>query len=281
MPELPEVETTRQGVLPHSLHQQIQTVLVRNPKLRWPVDIRFTKALLGQQIQAIRRRGKYLIFDCEYLSFIIHLGMSGRLCVVPATKIAAKHDHIDIIFSNGKALRFTDPRRFGCFIVTENPDAHKLIKKLGVEPLTRNFHAHYLWQQCQRRQVGIKQLIMNSEIVVGVGNIYANEALFQSGLHPLAVCDTLSLSQCLRLVHYIKQILRQAIKQGGTTLKDFTQSDGKPGYFQQFLYVYGRKGELCYECQSPLQEIRVSQRSTIICKTCQPLGLEPSIKDNY
>jgi len=198
--------------------------------------------------------------------------MSGTLSVVPVGTAYKKHDHVEIIFENNRCLRLNDPRRFGCFIVTELPFQHKLLTKLGVEPLSRFFYANYLFELAQKRQVNIKQFIMNSEIVVGVGNIYANEALFLSGLHPLTPCNQLDKKQCLDLIRNIKSVLRAAIKQGGTTLKDFTNAEGKPGYFQQTLNVYGRKDLPCVECGTLLREIRVNGRSTVFCECCQQLA---------
>lgn len=272
MPELPEVETTKNGVAPALIHQTITNILINNPNLRWPIDIKLSQKLIGQSVLSIIRRGKYLVFDCGFLSFIIHLGMSGSLRLVPTGTIYKKHDHVDICFDNNISLRLNDPRRFGCFIVTDLPFEHKLLAKLGVEPLSPGFHANYLFERSQKRTVNIKQFIMNSEVVVGVGNIYANEALFLSHIHPLTSCNSLDKYQCLTLLRNIKSVLRAAIKQGGTTLKDFTNAEGKPGYFQQTLLVYGRKNLPCVECGTLLREVRINGRSTIFCEYCQVMS---------
>lgn len=272
MPELPEVETTKRGVTPALENKKITNVLINNPNLRWPIDTKLSQKLIGQSVLSVTRRGKYLIFDCGFLSFIVHLGMSGSLRLTPKGATYKKHDHVEVCFDNNICLRLNDPRRFGCFIVTDLPLEHKLLAKLGVEPLSPSFYANYLFERCQKRTVNIKQLIMNSEVVVGVGNIYANEALFLSGIHPLTSCNQLNKVQCLALIRNIKSVLRAAIKQGGTTLKDFTNAQGKPGYFQQTLLVYGRKDLPCVECGTLLREVRINGRSTIFCEYCQPMS---------
>ncbi|MAZ38736.1 MAG: DNA-formamidopyrimidine glycosylase [Legionellales bacterium] len=273
MPELPEVETTKRGIAAYAKNTLIQQVIVHNPRLRWPVDLTRTKQLAGQIIHSVQRRGKYLLFFCDYLHFIIHLGMSGSLRMTQHDEHIKKHDHIQLVLDNQQTITFNDPRRFGCFIVTPEPLNHKLITKLGVEPLSADFHANYLYKRLQNKKINIKQCIMNSQWLVGVGNIYANEALFLSGIHPLRPANSLSHSECLLLVQQIKQILRTAIRHGGTTLKDFINAQGKPGYFQQTLNVYGRANKPCHHCGNLLHETRINSRSTVFCSVCQHLNI--------
>lgn len=270
MPELPEVETTRSGIAPHLMQQIINKIIIRNNKLRWPITAGLQKHMTGQAINEVARRGKYLLLHCDNGSLIIHLGMSGSLRVLPKNNNAKKHDHVDIILENDVCLRFTDPRRFGCMLWTQkNPLLHSLLKDLGPEPLSKTFTHDYLFKQSRTRNVPIKTFIMDGKIVVGVGNIYANEALFQAGIHPQSAAKNISVEQCKKLVTAIKQILKAAIKQGGTTLRDFTASDGKPGYFKQQLQVYGRGGLSCVKCKTILEEIRLGQRATVFCPRCQ------------
>ncbi len=269
MPELPEVETTRLGIKPALDGQSIQKIIIREPRLRWPVpDILST--LRNTKIESITRRAKYILLKTEKGTIILHLGMSGRLCVVePGTK-TEKHDHVDIILSNGKLLRYTDPRRFGSILWTdEDPALHSLLATLGPEPLSNSFNAKYLYLALKRRNIEIKKMLMDQKIVVGVGNIYANEALFISGILPHRSSRTLTLSECATLVSTTKTILKKAIKLGGTTLKDFFSGEGKPGYFKQKLKVYGREGEPCIECQQTLLGILIGQRATVYCSSCQ------------
>jgi len=270
MPELPEVETTKQGIEPFITNNAIiNDLIVRHSQLRWQVDESLCQDLIGQKIHKLTRRGKYLIFECDYLHFIVHLGMSGSLRITTAAIKPKKHDHIEIILNNDHHITFNDPRRFGCFIVTDLPFAHKLLTKLGPEPLSPHLHAKYLYEKSRHRNITIKQFIMNNEIVVGVGNIYANEVLFLSGIHPLRKTQSISLADSLLLVQNIKKVLRAAIKQGGTTLKDFINAEGKPGYFQQTLRVYGRANTPCFQCGALLTEIRISGRSSVFCEVCQ------------
>jgi formamidopyrimidine-DNA glycosylase len=271
MPELPEVETTRRGIEPHLKAQTIAAVKIRQAKLRWPIPAALVKKLPQQTIHTITRRGKYLLIQTAIGTLIIHLGMSGSLRILTDNKTPpTKHDHFDIVLSNQACLRFNDPRRFGCILWTEaDPLLHKLLKNLGPEPLTPKFNADYLYQYSRQRKVSIKLFIMNAAIVVGVGNIYANEALFLAGIAPERIAATLTVKQCELLITKIKFILAKAIKQGGTTLKNFSNSDGKPGYFKQHLNVYGRGGLPCIKCKTTLQEIRLGQRSTVFCSKCQ------------
>lgn len=269
MPELPEVEVTRQGISPYLVEQQVSGLVVRNPSLRWPVpDI--AQQIVGQTIRDVRRRAKYLLIDTDAGTTIVHLGMSGSLRVLPRNTPVEKHDHIDLELANGRILRFNDPRRFGAWLWCELPEtAHPLLSKLGPEPLEKSFNASYLTQALSNKKKAIKLCLMDNHIVVGVGNIYANEALFSSGIHPQTAANTLDKDRLTVLVTEIKQVLAQAIKQGGTTLKDFTNADGKPGYFAQKLDVYGRGGESCHQCGNLLSEIKLGQRATVFCSICQ------------
>ena len=271
MPELPEVETTRRGIAPHCEGLPLQNMVVRNGALRWPVESGLPHWLRGQMLHEVSRRSKYLLMRFDTGTLLVHLGMSGSLRVVDAQALVGKHDHIDLVFGADKVLRFNDPRRFGAFVWHEGADvhAHNLLRHLGPEPLDEAFSADYLWSKAKRRSVPLKSFIMDAKVVVGVGNIYANEALFKAGLHPLKPADKLSRPKAQRLVTEIKAVLAKSIKQGGTTLRDFVGGDGKPGYFAQQLNVYGR-GELpCVVCCKPLTEKRLQNRTTVFCTQCQ------------
>lgn len=269
MPELPEVETTRRGVAPYAERKKISELIVRNASLRWKVPSELPELIAGKILKKIHRRGKYLLFAFEHGTMILHLGMSGSLRVVSPKDAPGKHDHIDILFAK-HCLRFNDPRRFGCALWTSDPiEQHHLIAHLGPEPLSEAFDTDYLYKKCRKRQQAIKTFIMDSHIVVGVGNIYANEALFNAGIHPLKASGKVSRAQTERLVEEIKIVLAAAIERGGTTLRDFVGGDGKPGYFAQELNVYGRGGEPCKQCAKPLTEKRIAQRSTVYCTECQ------------
>lgn len=270
MPELPEVETTLRGIEPHLMQQMITKVIVRHYGLRWPIDQNINKKLIGNQIEALARRGKYLLLRATHGTIIIHLGMSGRLAILNKNTPAQKHDHVDLEFSNQKILRFTDPRRFGAFLWTQDsPDTHVLLNHLGPEPLENSFSGDYLFKRAQHKKLPVKTFIMDQKIVVGVGNIYANEALFLSGIHPNVPAKTITLQRYETLVKNIKVILRKAIKQGGTTLKDFLNSEGKPGYFSQNLHVYGRENKPCTHCGTTLMGIQIGKRATVLCPKCQ------------
>ncbi len=276
MPELPEVETTRKGIKPYLEKATILAVTIRQFSLRWPIDEHLADILTGQQIQRVGRRAKYLLITCDNGTLMIHLGMSGSLRVLDSVERSqpGKHDHIDIEIDNGHLLRYTDPRRFGAILWTSEPiKNHRLLSHLGPEPLLKYFDADYLWQQAQTKRCSVKTLIMNGHVVVGVGNIYANESLFLARIHPKTTANTLSLTQCEALTEQIKSVLGKAIKAGGTTLKDFTKSDGKPGYFAQHLHVYGRKGEDCFYCKSKIQHYKETQRATYYCPLCQPISI--------
>lgn len=270
MPELPEVETTRRGIEPHILHQTVTGVRVRNGKLRWPVPAALPKLLPGTKIQSVTRRGKYLLIDCGSGHLILHLGMSGSLRLVPEAAAAGAHDHVDIAFSSGQVLRLRDPRRFGAVLWTEqDPMAHKLLANLGPEPLLDGFDGAYLYLRSRGRKGAVKQFIMDGQVVVGVGNIYANEALYRAAIHPGRAAGRVSLARYQDLSAAIKNVLAAAIEQGGTTLRDFVGGAGEPGYFRQQLLVYGRGGEPCLNCGARLRETRLGQRSTVYCVACQ------------
>jgi formamidopyrimidine-DNA glycosylase len=269
VPELPEVETSCRGISPHCLNHKMISIDVRQPKLRWPVDPELGTKLKQQEIKLVRRRGKYIIIETDEGDLMIHLGMSGSLRVVEPSFPLSKHDHIDICLSNGKIIRYNDPRRFGYFVLNTEGEQHKLLVKLGVEPLTDSFDTDYLYTICAKRKSSIKTLIMNSHVVVGVGNIYAQEALFEARINPNRRADRIAKQRIERLVTAIKEILAKAIKAGGTSLKDFTSADGKPGYFQQTLEVYGRAGENCNICKKALKQSVIGQRTTVYCANCQ------------
>jgi len=271
MPELPEVETTRRGIEPHIVGKTVAKVIVRQPKLRWPIPACLSDELTGQTIERLERRAKYLLFKTANGVMIGHLGMSGSMRLVATGEEAQKHDHVDVAFVDGLTLRFTDPRRFGALLWCDN-DAlaqHELLAHLGPEPLAEEFNGELLHRLSRKRKTTVKQFVMDGHIVVGVGNIYANEALFAAGIHPKRAAGNISLPRYQRLALEIKQVLSQAIQQGGTTLRDFVGGDGKPGYFKQRLQVYGRANLPCVQCQTPLTEIRLGQRSTVYCKNCQ------------
>ncbi|UYM18825.1 bifunctional DNA-formamidopyrimidine glycosylase/DNA-(apurinic or apyrimidinic site) lyase [Endozoicomonas euniceicola] len=270
MPELPEVETTRRGIEPHIVGQTIKHVEVRNPKLRWPVPDNLSELLAGRVIESVKRRAKYLLLEVEGGHLLIHLGMSGSLRMVNSDEPAKKHDHVDIFFSNGSCLRYHDPRRFGAVLWSSSPvNEHELLNKLGPEPLSDDFSSSLLYRRSRNKSQAVKTFIMDSHVVVGVGNIYANEALFKAGIRPDRPAGKISRARYERLTDCIKTTLAEAIRQGGTTLRDFVGGDGKPGYFKQQLTVYGRTGKPCTRCQSFIIESRLGNRSTFYCKKCQ------------
>jgi formamidopyrimidine-DNA glycosylase len=278
MPELPEVETTRRGIEPSLRGRTIRAFKVRQPSLRWPVPAPLTDFLPGLVISSVKRRSKYLLLTLTQVdgtsagTLLIHLGMSGSLRLTPPETAPRKHDHIDLILTDGTCLRYHDPRRFGAWLWTDQPpDTYPLLAKLGPEPLSEAFDGDALFQALSRRKSAIKTCLMNAHIVVGVGNIYANEALFLSGLHPTLRADTLTKTQCETLAHHIREVLQAAIEQGGTTLNDFLAPSGTPGYFEQRLFVYGRLGEPCRHCGTPIEKQVISQRASYFCPHCQPL----------
>lgn len=268
MPELPEVETTKRGISPFLLNQKIKKIIVRQPKLRWQIPEIFSK-LHNISITGLSRRAKYLIIHTEQGDIIGHLGMSGSLQIIDKVLFAGKHDHLDIVLDNGKVLRYNDPRRFGAWLWAERAENLAILQKLGVEPLSDEFNAEYLFSQTRKRTIPIKSLIMHNPIVVGIGNIYANESLFLCKINPLLPANTLSLEQCQTLTNTIKTILQKAIVQGGTTLKDFKQPDGKLGYFAQELLIYGKKGKPCPECGTLIANVMIGQRNSFFCPRCQ------------
>ncbi|QSO22003.1 bifunctional DNA-formamidopyrimidine glycosylase/DNA-(apurinic or apyrimidinic site) lyase [Aeromonas caviae] len=269
MPELPEVEVSRQGISPWLTGIKVTRVVVRDGRLRWPVPGEIQE-LVDLVIHRVSRRAKYLLLETDFGTAILHLGMSGSLRVLDIGTPAEKHDHVDIELANGKLLRLNDPRRFGALLWTREPaEAHALLAKLGPEPLTDAFHADYLRERAKGRSTAIKQFLMDNHVVVGVGNIYANEALYAAGIHPRRAAGNISAERLGTLVSEIKRVLAEAIRQGGTTLKDFTSADGKPGYFVQQLQVYGRGGQPCFHCHTLLTEVKMGQRTTVFCSHCQ------------
>ena len=269
MPELPEVETTRRGIEPHVIGQRVKAVLVRQDKLRWPVSSELGQALTGQVFEAVNRRGKYLLLATGVGRVMIHLGMSGSLRLVERDTLVKTHDHVDFVLSSERILRYHDPRRFGSIFWLNGDSEHALIESLGPEPLAIDFSAAHLFQKSRGKSVAVKNFLMNSHVVVGVGNIYANESLYLAGIRPDTPAGKISLARYGRLVERVKQVLNDAIKAGGTTLRDFIREDGSPGYFKQSLHVYGRGGEPCTGCQRPLTEVRLGQRTTVFCRACQ------------
>jgi formamidopyrimidine-DNA glycosylase len=298
MPELPEVETTRRGLSEHLIGATITDVIIRNPKLRWPIPKNLPKLLRGHKILTLTRRAKYLLADCGNGTLILHLGMSGSLRILPHDTPPAIHDHFDLVLSppstvrpelvegwanscastssartdlsTHKIMRLRDPRRFGAVLWHEGTiNSHPLLATLGPEPLEENFNARYLYQATRGRSISIKQCIMDNHVVVGVGNIYANESLFRSGIKPQLAAGKLSLPRCEKLVSEIRATLRAAIEKGGSTLRDFVHSDGSSGYFQQEYFVYGRTGEPCRQCGAMIKQIKQGQRSSFYCGICQ------------
>lgn len=272
MPELPEVETTRRGIEPHVLGQKVSKVIVRQPQLRWPIPPELEQKLTGRVIESVSRRAKYLLLKAGDGHLMLHLGMSGRLRVLPADTPAGKHDHLDIVLANGQALRLNDPRRFGAALwISAEPKKHELLADLGPEPLSEQFNGALLHTRSRGRKVAVKNFIMDSKVVVGVGNIYASEALHQVGIHPGRAAGRVSRQRYEQLASAIKQVLEASITQGGTTLRDFVGADGGTGYYQLALAVYGKAGEACPRC-GPSQHIRnrvIGQRSSFFCANCQ------------
>lgn len=270
MPELPEVETTRRGLAPHMQGQRIEAVIVRNRALRWPIPRDLAKQVCGRTVRAVERRGKYLLIDCGTGWMILHLGMSGSLQVVPNKTPAGKHDHVDLVLSSGMVARLTDPRRFGALLwEADDPHRHPLLARLAPEPLGTEFHAAWLHARTRGRSAAIKTVVMDSRIVVGVGNIYASESLFRAGIHPGLAARRVSLLRCNKLVASIRETLAAAIEAGGSTLRDYVGAEGHPGYFQQTYFVYGRQGEPCRICGTTIKALRQGQRSTFFCPVCQ------------
>ncbi len=270
MPELPEVETSLRGIAPHLKGRRIIRLKVRERRLRWPVPESVDQAVAGQDIRALRRRAKYLLVELETGTLLLHLGMSGSLRVVPAATPPLAHDHIDLVLGDGNCLRLRDPRRFGSLHWVQGPaEAHPLLARLGPEPLGDAFSGAYLHQRARGRRAPIKAFIMDSHVVVGVGNIYANEALHLAGIHPARAAGRISALRLDALARAIARVLVAAIAEGGTSLRDFVREDGNPGYFAQSLRVYGRTGEPCPGCGAPIRQRRIAQRSSFYCPRCQ------------
>lgn len=271
MPELPEVETTKTSLLP-LLHHRVQSVTVRDSRLRWAIPDDISR-LVGQELRALKRRSKYILAEFETDQMLWHLGMSGSFRLCTAQDELRKHDHLILTFDDGTELRYHDPRRFGCILWLNDEHQKKLIDTLGPEPLSDAFNADYLYEKLRTKQVGIKIAIMDNHVVVGVGNIYATESLFNQGIHPAQPANTLSSEQIAGLVVEIKRILSHAIQLGGSTLRDYTNAMGENGYFQQTLLAYGRAGEMCVNCETTLENIKLGQRASVFCPQCQPLKL--------
>ena len=270
MPELPEVETTRRGIAPSLRGRRVMQVIVRERRLRWPLPRGFERELTGRRVSGVRRRAKYLLVDTDAGTLLAHLGMSGSLRVVARGTAPMAHDHVDIVLDSGHCLRFNDPRRFGSLHwVTGDPLEHPLLAGLGPEPLGKAFDGAYLAGRARERKVAVKPFLMDQRIVVGVGNIYASEALFRAGIHPRRAAGKVGRQRYERLAAGVKAVLGEAIRQGGTTLRDYVSADGTPGYFRQQLYVYERDGQPCRRCGTPIRKLAQGQRSTYFCPACQ------------
>jgi formamidopyrimidine-DNA glycosylase len=269
MPELPEVETTRRGLLPLT-GQRVARVAIRNPALRWPIPDDLPQLLPHQHFLELTRRAKYILVRCEQGTLLLHLGMSGRLCLLPQFEAPQKHDHLDIVFESGQVLRLRDPRRFGAVLwLPGDPLAHTLLRDLGPEPLQDGFDGAYLHRYTRSRPGTIKTTLMDSHLVVGVGNIYASESLFRAGINPQTPANKISKPRYERLAAEVRKTLQEAIAAGGSSLRDFYGADGNPGYFQQEYFVYGRTGQPCKQCGTAIRQIRQGQRSTFYCPGCQ------------
>lgn len=270
MPELPEVETACRGIAPHLVGRKIARVVVRERRLRWPVPAALVKGLPGQIVRAVTRRAKYILIATDAGTAILHLGMSGSLRIVAASTPPAKWDHVDVVLANGQCLRLRDPRRFGSLLwTTSDPDRHKLLRDLGPEPLEAGFSGEHLYRQSRGRRVAARDFLLNSRVVAGIGNIYANEALFLAGIRPGRAAGRITRESCWQLAAAIRTILEGAIRAGGTTLRDFQNADGMPGYFQQTLNVYGRTDKPCLRCHTPIRAFKLGQRSAFYCPHCQ------------
>lgn len=270
MPELPEVETTRRGIAPYVVGRRVEAVVVREPRLRWPVSPELPAALSGQIVRRLDRRSKYLLFRTDAGTLMVHLGMSGSLRVLLEPRPPGRHEHVDILFDGGAMLRYQDPRRFGSMHwIAGDPVRHPLLARLGPEPLSGDFDGDYLYRRSRGRTSSVKTFLMDAKVVVGVGNIYANEALHRAGILPSREAGKISLDRYRRLADAVKEVLQSAIAAGGTTLRDFVGGEGKPGYFSQQLHVYGRAGEPCLACGDFVRVSRLGQRATYYCANCQ------------
>jgi len=269
LPELPEVETTLRGIEPALQGQVIHQLRVRNPHLRWPIPSAVQQAC-GRMVTGLSRRAKYLLIDCGNGGLLCHLGMSGSLRICQEGDPPRKHDHFDIVLDSGNCIRYHDPRRFGTLLWWDPPsESHKLLRELGPEPLSDKLDGKYLWQRSRGLRLPVKNFVMNQKVVVGVGNIYASEALFMTGIHPNRAAGRIAAARYQGLAASIKDVLRRAIRQGGTTLRDFQNSAGEPGYFAQDLLVYEREGKPCFQCQSAIRRKVIGQRSSYYCPKCQ------------
>ena len=269
MPELPEVETVRLGLSPHLRGRRILGARLRETRLRWPVDADLAARLRDRTIVELSRRGKYLLLRLDRGWLICHLGMSGSLRLVDADAAPEKHDHIDLLLEHGLALRYCDPRRFGAMLWSADALAHPLLAHLGIEPLGDDFDGARLYALCRGRTISIKTLLMDARVLVGVGNIYANESLFHAGIDPRLAAGRLTRPRCARLADAIRDTLTRAIAAGGSTLRDFVDGAGRPGYFQQTYFVYGRTGQPCLNCGAPIRHATQNARSTFFCPRCQ------------
>jgi len=269
MPELPEVETTRRGLAPHLQGRRITSVTLRRADLRWPIPDEITRLLPGQRIEAVRRRAKYLLLDTQAGSALLHLGMTGSLRVLDPRTPLKLHDHVDVALDSGQVMRFNDPRRFGCLLWQPAGAIHPLLKALGPEPLSPEFDGDYLFARSRGRKAPVKTFLMDQRVVVGVGNIYAAESLFGAGISPVRAAGNVSRERYAALAAAVKEILAYAITRGGTTLRDFISPDGAPGYFEQELSAYGRAGQPCPVCKTPLKQRSIGQRASVWCGRCQ------------
>ena len=270
MPELPEVETTRRGVAPHVVGRRVAHVAVYDPRLRWPVPSDLAQRLAGRVVEAVDRRSKYLLFRLGSDTLLVHLGMTGSLRVFRRPPARRPHDHVDIVLDDGTVLRYNDPRRFGAMLWVPAPaDAHPLLARLGPEPLDAAFDAPYLWRATRTRSAAIKLALMDNGLVVGVGNIYANESLFRAGIRPTLPAHRVSRARLARLVEAVRAVLTEAIAKGGSTLRDYVDARGEPGYFQLEYFVYGREGEPCRACGAPIRMRRLGARASFYCPRCQ------------
>jgi formamidopyrimidine-DNA glycosylase len=270
MPELPEVETTRRGIEPWLVGRQIRALTVREWRLRWRVPRSLPARLAGARIRSVGRRAKYLLVETDAGTLILHLGMSGSLRILDSVTPPLAHDHLDLVLDSGRCLRFNDPRRFGCLLfTTADPARHKLLAALAVEPLSDAFTGEALWRKARGRRAAIKTFVMDSRVVAGVGNIYASEALFRAGIRPSLAAGRVSRARMDALAAAIREVLTEAIGAGGTTLRDYVDASGTPGYFRQRLFVYERTGKPCRRCRTPIRQLTRGQRSTYWCPRCQ------------
>ena len=270
MPELPEVETTRRGIEPWLVGRRIESLVVREPRLRWRVPRSLPAIIAGTRIRSVARRAKYLLIGTDAGTLIFHLGMSGSLRILDTASPPLAHDHVDLVLDSGRCLRFNDPRRFGCLLFTERePARHKLLASLAVEPLSAEFSGQALWRLARGRRASVKAFIMDSRVVAGVGNIYASEALFRAGIRPGLAAGRVSRARMEALVDAIRKVLIEAIGAGGTSLRDYVDASGMPGYFRQRLFVYERTGKPCRRCRTPIRQYTQGSRSTYWCPRCQ------------